>query len=105
MVEIHLYGKLRHYGGDPRSISDGAILLEPRPFETITSLLARVGVPVEEINHIFFNAKLLATRNKMASFLGYQQAGSSLSDWDLSVPVDKGDRIGLFGTDMAILGM
>jgi hypothetical protein len=62
-------------------------------------------IPVEEINHIFFNAKLLASRTRMASFFGYEQAGSSLSDWNLNVHVDKGDRIGLFGRDRAILGM
>jgi hypothetical protein len=33
------------------------------------------------------------------------QAGSDLSDWDLNVPVDNGDRIGVFGRDMALLGM
>jgi hypothetical protein len=64
-----------------------------------------MGIPHEEINHIFFNAKLLASRTKMASFFGYQQAGSNLSDWNLNVRVGRGDRIGLFGRDMAILGM
>jgi hypothetical protein len=105
MIEIHLYGKLRGYAKSLQPAPHGVIMLEPRPDETIASLLAHMGIPREEINHIFFNAKLLATRNKMASFLGYQQVGSSLSDWDLNVRVDKGDRIGLFGTDMAILGM
>jgi hypothetical protein len=27
------------------------------------------------------------------------------SDWDLQVAVGDGDRLGLFGRDMAILGM
>jgi hypothetical protein len=41
----------------------------------------------------------------MASFYGYPQSGSDLSEWDLSLPVEGGDRIGLFGHDMSILGM
>ena len=105
MIEIHLYGKLRGYTKSLHPAQDSVIMLEPRPDETIASLLAQMGIPVAEINHIFFNAKLLATRTKVASFLGYQQAGPSLSDWDLNVHVGKGDRIGLFGRDMAILGM
>jgi hypothetical protein len=105
MIEIHLYGKLRGYAKSAQPSPAGVIMLEPRPGETIASLLAHMGIPSEEINHIFFNAKLLATRNKTASFFGYEQAGSSLSDWSLNVQVGMGDRIGLFGRDMAILGM
>jgi hypothetical protein len=105
MVEIHLYGKLRHHTNGSRLGSVSVIALEPRSEETIASLLAHAEIPVDEINHIFFNSKLLATRTKMASFMGFRQAGSSLSDWDLDVPVNAGDRIGLFGRDMALLGM
>ncbi len=105
MVEIHLYGKLRCYAQVPLPAHDTVMVLEPRPGETIASLLANVGIPVDEINHIFFNSKLFATRNKMASYMGYQQASSSLLDWNLNVPVNKGDRLGLFGADMTLLGM
>jgi hypothetical protein len=105
MVEIHLYGKLRHYLDGSRSKNGSVIRLEPEPDETLASLLGHTGIPVEEINHIFFNSKLLASRNKTASFMGFRQASSSLSEWDLDVPVDDGDRVGLFGTDMALLGM
>jgi hypothetical protein len=105
MVEIHLYGKLRHYLDGSRAKNGSVITHEPEPDETLASLLVHTGIPVDEINHIFFNSKLLASRNKAASFLGFWQATSSLSDWDLDVPVDDGDRVGLFGTDMALLGM
>jgi len=105
MIELHIYGKLRHYAKDLRHSRNCVIMLEPRFDETIASLLGQAAIPVDEINHIFFNSKLLATRTKMASFLGYPQAGASLFDWDLEVPVGDGDRIGLFGRDMAILGM
>ena len=104
-MEIHLYGKLRRYAKQARPSSDCTIVLEPGPGETITSLLAHMGIPVDEINHVFFNSKLLVSRTQTASFLGYLQARSSLFDWNLNVPVNSGDRIGLFGTDMAVLGM
>jgi hypothetical protein len=73
--------------------------------DTLEAVLAEVGIPVDEINHIFVNARLLASRNRTASFYGYSQSGSDLSEWDLSIPVQGGDRIGLFGEDMSILGM
>lgn len=73
--------------------------------DTLESVLAETGIPIEEINHIFVNAELLASRNRMAPFYGYPQSGSDLSKWDLTIPVEGGDRIGLFGKDMSILGM
>jgi hypothetical protein len=69
------------------------------------SFLERIGLPVEEIGHVFLNAKLFATRNHLVALYGYPQAGSALSDWDLKVAVGDGDRVGLFGKDMAVLGM
>ena len=105
MLEIRWYGKLRRYASDPQPAHHGVIMLEPGVDETITSLLADLGIPLDEINHIFFNSKLLASRARAASFMGYEQARSSLFDWDLNIPVGCGDRIGLFGMDMALLGM
>jgi hypothetical protein len=105
MVEIHLYGKLRRYAGDYRPGQATTIHLDPGSEDTIASLLTSVGIPIDEIHHIFYNAKLLATRNRMGAYYGYPQSGSDLSKWDLSVAVGDGDRLGLFGSDMAILGM
>ena len=105
MVEIHVYGNLRHYVKDARIDHQSVLILEPHPDETIASLLALAGIPVDEINHVFFNAKLLASRSRAALFMGYLQAHSDVSDWNLEVPVENGDRIGLFGMDMPVLGM
>lgn len=103
MVEIHLYGKLRRYAKNNPSSQDSVIRLEHQPDETIESLLERIGISVDEIHHIFYNSKLLATHTTMALWLGYQQERTNPFDWDLSVPVESGDRIGLFGKDMALL--
>jgi hypothetical protein len=105
MVEIHLYGKLRRHAEHCRPIEDCVVMFADSAGDTLESVLAEAGIPVGEINHIFVNAKLLASRNRMASFYGYPQSGSDLSGWDLTIPVKGGDRIGLFGHDMSILGM
>jgi len=105
MVEVHLYGKLRRYAKPDRAGQVAIIRAESGPEDTMGSFLERIGVPVEEINHVFLNAKLVATRNTLAALYGYPQAGANLSDWGLKVTLGDGDRIGLFGTDMAVLGM
>jgi hypothetical protein len=105
VVEIHLYGKLRQYNGGTKAGHDSVLMHEAASGETIASLLNEEGIPIEEVNHIFFNAKLLSTRTAMGKYYGYQQVGDDLTDWDLAIPVSDGDRLGLFGKDMSILGM
>ena len=105
MVEIHLYGKLRRHAEHCRPVEDCVVMYADGAGDTLEAVLTEAGIPVDEINHIFVNAKLLASRNRMASFYGYPQSSSDLSKWDLSIPVQGGDRIGLFGKDMSILGM
>ena len=103
MVEIHLYGKLRRYTQDMQTNQGGVVWMAPQSDETIESLLTRLGIPIDEVYHIFFNAKLLATHSTMASWLGYQQVCDDPFGWDLSVLVKSGDRIEFFGRDMAAL--
>ena len=103
MIEIHLYGKLRRYGPDATLTSENIIRLHPKPGETLQTLLERLQIPSGEIYSIFLNAKLLAARSKMAVWIGHRRVGPNPLDWDLSVPVASGDRIGLFGRDMAAL--
>ena len=104
-VEIHLYGMLRHYSKDFIPTRDVVLMVDLNPDETVGTMLVRVGIPVEEINHIFFNSKLLASRALMAPLYGLPQVDTSVSDWNLNVPVDSGDRIGLFGIDIPSMGM
>ncbi len=103
MTEIHLYGKLRVYAGGENSAIDNVIRIKPGLDDTIGSLLSRAGIPAGEIFHIFFNFKLLATRNTMAGCLGYQQAREDPHNWDLNIAVSDGDRLGIFGRDMSAL--
>ena len=103
MIEIYLYGKLRRYAKNTQANQESVIKIEIQPDETIESLLARVGISVDEIYHIFVNSRLLATYNTMASWHGYPLQSDDPYKWDLNMPVKSGDRIGLFGKDLALL--
>ena len=101
VVDIHIYGKLRrfvHQTGD-----DHVLHVVPDDGETLASLLERIEIPADEIYSIFLNSRLLAARSGMARWIGYQQVRSDPFDWNLDVPVKAGDRVGLFGRDMAAL--
>ena len=103
MVEIHIYGKLRRYVRERQDGQGNVMHISPQPEETVASLLVEIGIPENEIYSIFFNSKLLAARSGMARWIGYQQIGNNPLDWDLNIAVKPGDRIGLFGRDMAAL--
>ena len=100
-AQIHLYGKLRKYR--PEKDRGHILHVEPGPDETLASLLQRLEIPTAEIYSIFLNSKLLAARSGMARWIGYQQVRADPFDWDLDISIKAGDRIGLFGRDMAAL--
>ena len=103
MVDIHLYGKLRRFAQESEAGHGNVIKVAPKPDETLEQLLARVGIPLDEIYNIFYNSKLLATRSAMAHWIRYQQVHANPLEWKLGIAVNAGDRIGLFGRDMAAL--
>ena len=103
MIEIHLYGKLRKMLDHDILSESNVLRLSPEPGETIASVFERMGISAEDVYSLFLNARLLAARSNMVRWLGYQQAGVDPLSWDLNVPVSSGDRIGLFGRDMAAL--
>ena len=103
MVEIHLFGKLRKYAQKSDQETGHVIHLSPEPDETIALLLDRVGIEVEDVYSIFVNHKLLVARSGMASWIGHQKVRRDPFNWDLDITVNPGDRIGLFGRDMAAL--
>ncbi len=105
MVKVYLYGRLRQFGPEPRGDRECFLTLEVEPGYTVGVVLERLGIPLEEIAHIFLNGRLLATRNSMAPWLQYQRAKEEALTFELNLdhPVKEGDRIGLFGRDMAML--
>jgi hypothetical protein len=105
MIEIHLYGKLRRYGPPVRAGRSCILSLQAGHGETVSSLLAKAGIPKDEVNHIFMNSKLLASRARAAVLYGYLQTRPDVHDWELEVSVGNEARLGLFGHDMAMLSM
>jgi len=105
MIEIHLYGKLRRFGPDPRGDRETVVRLDVRPQETVGSVLEQLGITPDEIAHVFLNGALLTTCNSMAPWLRYRQVREDFSPCipALDTPVQDGDRLGLFGRDMAML--
>lgn len=103
IATIHLYGKLRRFAQESKASHGNVIEVAPKSGETLEQLLARVGIPLDDIYTIFFNSKLLATRSPMAHWIGYQQVHANALEWRLDIAVNAGDRIGLFGRDMAAL--
>lgn len=105
MIEIHLYGKLRRFSGDGVHPGEGIVKVEGRPEETICSLLERLGIPVSEINHVFLNSKLQATRVSHAELYDLPMANREMDQWELEIAVGDHDRLGLFGRDIPMLSM
>lgn len=102
-VDIRLYGKLRRFVKEPEADLDNLMRVAPEPDETVQQLLARIEIPVDDIYTIFLNSRLLASRSLMAYRMGFQQVNEDPLDWNLEIVVETGDRIGLFGRDMAAL--
>jgi hypothetical protein len=103
MIEIRLYGKLRQQSSINEIRETGILHLTPESGETLNSLLGRIRINTEDAHSIFLNAKLLAARSNMARWLRYQGTTNNPLDWNLDVPLNSGDRVGIFGRDMAAL--
>lgn len=105
MIRVHLYGKLRQHAPDPRPDGENVLAVSPGPVETVGTLLERLGIPPEEVHHIFLNHALLSSRSPMARWLDYQQVEEGPLGRRLALdrPVRSGDRLALFAHDMALL--
>jgi len=102
-VEIHLYGKLRRYAPDPRADRENVVQVELNAGDTIRAALAHAGIAEEEVCHIFLNGALFSTHNSMAPWLGYRQAQENVHRRETDIALKPGDRLGIFGHDMAAL--
>jgi len=104
MISIHLYGKLRRYAPDKSPSGISVLEIEAIENETLQMLLDRIGMGIDELYTIFINSKLLTSRTRYATFLGYHQVHEEdCQGWDLTVVIKDGDRIGFFGPDMPAL--
>ncbi len=102
-IEVHLYGKLSQRLSEQALRHKRVLYLDPQPAETFGTLLARLGIRPDDLYTVFHNGSLLVTRNGMAPWLRYQQAQEDVWKWDHDFSLNPGDRLGLFGEDMALL--
>ena len=103
MIEIRFFGKLRKQAKDQEIRETGLLRVPTGPQETMESIFHRLNISPEDIYTIFLNSKLVAARSNMVKWLGYQQACTNPLAWDLNIKLISGDRIGIFGRDMAAL--
>jgi len=105
MIEIYLYGDLRHYAPGNRASGRAIIALPAQSSETIAALLRRAGIPQAEVAQVFLNGQLLTTACSMAPYLGYVTAQARVpadrSPWETELR--DGDRLGLFPARMCML--
>jgi hypothetical protein len=102
MIEVRLFGDLRHYAGMPGAQSGVVLHLEEA--HTVGQVLTEVGIPLEEVGNIFLNGQLLP-RSVYPISLGYPLAAPEPLSMDgfLSMPVESGDRLGIFSQKMALV--
>jgi putative ubiquitin-RnfH superfamily antitoxin RatB of RatAB toxin-antitoxin module len=102
-VEIHLYGKLRKYAPDSRADRENVLQVALDSGATIRTALEHASIAEDEVCHIFLNGALFSTHNSMAPWLGYRQAQPNVHQREADVLLKPGDRLGIFGHDMAAL--
>ncbi|MGC9348247.1 MAG: hypothetical protein ACP5JG_08940 [Anaerolineae bacterium] len=102
-IEVHVYGQLAQRLTKEAARHKRVMHVASRPGETLSTLLARLGIDRADLYTVFLNGSLVVTRNAMAPWLRYQQAQDNVWDWDADVELRPGDRLGLFGEDMALL--
>lgn len=105
MVEIRFYGQLRRFAEDSRPNVVSSRRLPEGEAGTVGQVLEHLGIPAEDLGHVFLNGRLLQTRATMSLWLGYPDASERVptgrTAWE--TPLRSGDRVALFGQDMALL--
>ena len=82
MLHVHLYGKLRRFAADADPRSESIVDVASCPGDTVGSVVARLGISVEELGtNLFVDGRYA----------------------DLASPVEDEARLGLFPDDMQLL--
>jgi hypothetical protein len=101
LIELRLFGNLHRHAPDPASLPGTALDLSVDGDQTLGQVLAEMGIDPEEVSNVFLNGRLLP-RSVYPMTLGYQLAADrplTLEDY-LAVPVQSGDRLGVFPRNM-----
>jgi molybdopterin converting factor small subunit len=82
MIAVHVYGRLRRVADDRRATSDSVVGVRHEPGDTVRAVAERLGFHEDELG------TNLCRNGRYAS---------------LDTPVEDGDRLGLFPSDMQLL--
>ncbi len=81
MVRVLLFGSLRRYGPPCEPGGPAVLSAATGPSVTAAEVLAAQGIPLAEVANLFVNGRLAT----------------------MAHPITDGDRLGIFGRDMALL--
>jgi hypothetical protein len=82
MIEVHLYGKLRRFAGNPDPSRDSITCVAAKKGDSIADIIRRIGISGNEVGpNIFLNGRYSPQSRK----------------------VNNGDRLGIFPDDMPMI--
>ena len=104
MIEVRLFGNLRRYARDTGPASDTILYLPAGETATVGQVLARIGIEPAEVSHVFLNGRLLP-RSVYPITLGYPRVADRplTPEGHWSTPVQAGDRVGIFPSNMGVV--
>ena len=104
MIEIRLFGNLRQHVKDAGPASDTIVYLPAAQTATVGQVLDRIGIDPGEVSHVFLNGRLLP-RAPYPITLGYPLAAPQplTPEGHWSMPVQEGDRVGIFPANMGVV--
>jgi molybdopterin converting factor small subunit len=84
MVEVRLFGNLRRFAENSSVMTESIAWVTPEPGDTVAEVLRRLEIDLaQEVGNVFVNGHY------------YYTAGE--------IPVQNGDRLGVFPKNMAML--
>jgi hypothetical protein len=81
MIDIYLFGELRKFGPQVPLDTDCLVQMPVQAGDTIVDIVRRLGIDPDRIAHLFLNYQYSAMTRR----------------------VKDGDRLGIFGRDLALL--
>ena len=104
MIEIRLFGNLKRHVQGARPASDTILYLPAAETATVGQILARIGIDPTEVSHVFLNGRLLP-RAAYPITLGYPLAAAQplTPEGHWGMPVQEGDRVGIFPCNMGVV--
>jgi hypothetical protein len=104
VIEIRLFGDLRRHVADSGRTAETVLHWPADRAPTVGRVLDEIGIDPAEVSHVFLNGRLIP-RSNYPILLGYQLAADEPlpAEAYLAVPVQTGDRLGVFPRKMGVV--